>query len=307
MIVADTDTDAPNLSSLVVLDFDLALTQNQAMTAREFAERAGEMGLSIDAAGLESLHRTGVLFPLLGVDQAVVAVRRQARHLGVGLAEQFVRLKEGDLGIATSGCCLQHQDDGDVLDPNDHRLSTVGQAGAFLTWQSRGLRTSTRPGELLQLRHVLNMCPHNDPGVLERRARHQEFWRVILESLQREGRRFRRLCCYFRPWTAYVPQMKAGSSASSSPVSGRHTDGHRSAQGISQLGWQPDEVGREAEMLLGQASLFDPLAKWTDLVGLALPARRLELKGASSARRRIPQGGRSSAGMPRRPRGGRRG
>jgi hypothetical protein len=279
MTVADTDTNTPP-SSLALLDFDLALTQNQAMTAREFGERAGEMGLSIDVAGLESLHRSGVLFPLLGVDQSVSAVRRQTRHLDVGVAEQFVHLKDGDW-YRDVRMLLAARDDGDVFDPatvvvrpwkrqshfRDLAISRIGYI--YSAWQ------------LLQLRHVLNSCPHGDPKALERSARRREFWRVILESLQREGLRFRRLSLLLAALeAAYIPQMEGRLVGFFEP--GEWETYRRSfdpAVAIGRLGWKPGDVAHEGEMLLGQASLFDPLAKWTDLVGLALPARRLELRG----------------------------
>jgi hypothetical protein len=277
--VTDTDIEPPE-SSLVLFDFELALTQNQAMTAGELAERAGEMGLSIDVAGLESLHRTGVLLPLLGVDQAVAAVRRQARHLGSGLAEQFVRLKDGDW-YRDVRMLLAARDDGDVFDP---------EATAFRPWSRqahfRDLAISRTAHiysawQLLQLRDVLAWCPHDDPRELEKRARQQEFWGVIQESLRHEGQRFRRLSLLLAALeSAYVPQIEGRLVGFFRPGEWQaYRRAFDPVVAIGRLGWQPDEVAHEAEMLLGQASLFDPLAKWTDLVGLALPARRLELRG----------------------------
>lgn len=279
MTVIDAGNRTP-LSSLVLLDFDLALTQNQAMTARELAERAGEMGMSVDVAGLESLHRTGVLMPLLGVDQSVAAVRRQARHLGASLAQQFGYLKDGDW-YRDVRMLLAARDDGDVVDPaaaqftpwrrhaHFRNLSVSRTAYIYSTWQ------------LLQLRHVLNSSPRGDPNALERSARRREFWQVILESLRDKGRRFRRLSLLLAAIEpAYVPQIEGRLVGFFQPGEWQeYRQAFDPVSVLSRLGWQPGEIGHEAEMLLGQASLFDPLAKWTDLVGLALPARRLELKG----------------------------
>ncbi len=274
------DAIQTQVSSLALLDCELVLVQKQAMSADELARIARDMGLSVDVAGLESLHRTGIMVPIFGVDQSVAAARRGARRLSTSLAHHFESLGGGDR-YRDVRVLLAARDDGDVLDP---------AAAPYAPWSRRArLKAASVPRtaylyawwQLLGLQPVLGLCPGGDPALLERRARHSDGWGAMLEIARREGARFRRLCLLLAAVEpAYLPELEGRLVGFFRPGEWQtYRRAFDPGPVLRRLGWSHDGLERQAEMLLSAARGFDPLANWADLVGLALPSRRSELKG----------------------------
>ena len=264
-------------STLDLLTIDWPFSQLPLLNDRDFAKEAEKRGIRIDSAGLEELHRRGILVPFYRVD------------LGEGGGAK-IPTSDFDPGSYSRSTILSElymaADEGRVVDPG---------AVPFKPWPFDRWRTlwpSVESGylysshQLLALDHVRGIV---DDLVPERKGPNEGLnWRLPDEAMPDESsldalRRWRSLAVLLASFdSVFWPEIRhvVSHSAEAWRTVRLRFD---AAALISWLGVTEEEIVKQAEDLLLRASSQDVLGDFYDLVRRAKPAAWDSMRGSALA------------------------
>lgn len=262
-------------NTLDLLGFDLALTQHHVLTCDDFIRLAREMDLEIDEGQVQALYRMGILVPFFGVDQSAAALRRQHARLSPEYAQLVQTISAGryeDVRLLVAA-----SENGDVFDPASSAPRPWKQKSRFKGGRFERTAFLYTHWQILAARHALSVKPVRD---LERKAKKEPGWGAIRDAQARHGRADRRLAILLSAIeAAYLPLIDDKIVGLMPNAWSSYRRSFEPEKVLDQLHWTAEEVAEAAERLLAEASLFDPLREWTDLVGLVSSDKRRKLKG----------------------------
>ncbi|MHB8399298.1 MAG: hypothetical protein ACYDCI_10255 [Candidatus Limnocylindrales bacterium] len=269
------------LSTTRLLEFELAFSQVPPVAPAGFMDLAASLALPLSIAGLESLHRQGILLPLFTVDRPPQALREWANQRGAKPSDIDVRMSVAYPGLLTHQALSAALDDGRLSDSTETPF-TPWRVRSHLNgvgYQRRAFIYSHY--QVLAIRRIINSCPGQDPVGLERRARRSDSYRSIQEHLRTVGSENRRLTALLTALEpAYLPDITerlVGFFDVGEWEAFR--SGFNPIDVLVAVGWSTNDLIPAGRRLLGEARIFDPLAGWAELVALVHPSRRSDLTG----------------------------
>lgn len=260
-------------SPLDVLALPLAFSQNTLLSRDDFVKRAKERGVQIRVEHLIELHRKKALVPILGI------LRRRSRTRNAipvwsGAANRYNQFRSSIalvVGAASGGL---------LVDPNVQRFGPWTDGFELPIGgghKSRYPSVFYSPYQLLALRTVDRLC----------------------QEMKASRTKAEELTFDLAPLSPADVQLLDGGRRLALLLSGLDMEylrniflkifhpsewdmGHKAfdaKSGLALFGLTPDEVAKFADGLLFQASTFDPLGRWYDLVRRAHPDTWKELEG----------------------------
>ena len=271
---------ANQLTALELLDLEYVFSQNVLLTPKEFIEACEKRGLSFDSVSeeqqLETLHRAGVLVPFFRQKRDTQQLRklakanqipdwvplhhvfvntewlqqaRNAKLLHVPRTEvyrpwrQYSRVEDG------------HEYKTNVFMYSPYQLLLVPQLRAILPMMRR---KRIAP---LEYRYTLKLPDYLRQQILNAEAKNAELV-IALSVLDR----------------IYLPGI-IGVLRNGDDDWFNHKEHVDKQLTLAQLGWQPELIQGEAEVLIQKAGSIDPLDNWLDLLRQVHPERWKELRG----------------------------